>query len=363
MKKYTKLIIFMVALLTTSTFLITKVNASELNFSVEPIIPANQRDQKKTYFDLKMEAGASQTIEINLRNDTKNDVIIQPRVNSALTNIKGVVEYGELPEKQDSTLIHNLNDIVTVVDEVIVPAESHVRLPLTIDMPKEEFDGILAGGITLQEKQTDTDTNKKGEQGLSIQNRYAYVVALVLNENDNEIVPELELNEIAAAQVNARNVINANLQNITAMYVNQLSVNAKITRQGQNEVLYKSTSEGMQMAPNSNFNYPISLDGAKLEAGKYTLEMTAESKGKTWHWKENFTIDGETANKLNKTDVTIENNSNWIYILIGVSLILVALILWFILWKRKKKKEEEARKKELAARKRKKKKSVKTEKK
>ena len=91
--------------------------------------------------------------------------------------------------------------------------------------------------------------------------------------------------------------------------------------------------------------------------------MTAESKGKTWHWKENFTIDGETANKLNKTDVTIENNSNWIYILIGVSLILVALILWFILWKRKKKKEEEARKKELAARKRKKKKSVKTEKK
>lgn len=38
----------MVALLTTSTFLIPKVNASELNFSVEPIIPANQRDQKKT---------------------------------------------------------------------------------------------------------------------------------------------------------------------------------------------------------------------------------------------------------------------------------------------------------------------------
>lgn len=359
MKKYTKLIIFMVALVTTNTFLMPKVDASELDFSVEPIIPENQRDQKKTYFDLKMEAGTSQTIEINLRNDTKNDVIIQPRVNSALTNIKGVVEYGELPEKQDSTLIHNLNELVSVVDEVTVPAESHVRLPLTINMPKEEFDGILAGGITLQEKQVGTDENKKDAQGLSIQNRYAYVVALVLNENDSEIVPELELNEIFAAQVNARNVINANLQNITAMYVNQLSVDAKITRQGQSEVLYKSSSEGMQMAPNSNFNYPIALDGAKLEAGKYTLEMTAESKGKTWHWKENFTIDGETADKLNKTDVTIENDSTWIYILIGVLLIVVALILWFILWKRKKKKEEEARKKQQAAKRRKKKKIMK----
>ncbi|XBO88701.1 DUF3324 domain-containing protein [Bacillus paranthracis] len=36
----------------------------------------------------------------------------------------------------------------------------------------------------------------------------------------------------------------------------------------------------MQMAPNSNFNYPIQLEGQPLEAGEYRATITAESKGK-----------------------------------------------------------------------------------
>ncbi len=70
-----------------------EAHASEFNFAVTPTIPENQVDKSKTYFDLKMAPGAKQTVEIQLRNDTDEDITIENTVNSATTNLNGVVEY------------------------------------------------------------------------------------------------------------------------------------------------------------------------------------------------------------------------------------------------------------------------------
>ena len=118
-----------------------------------------------------------------------------------------------------------------------------------IEMPKDGFDGILAGGITLKEKEDTAETKKeKTQQGLAIENKYAYVVAVVLQETDVKIDSELKLNKVEPNQVNARNVINATLQNTQAKYMNQLSVDTKITKKGESDVLYSSKKEEMQMA-------------------------------------------------------------------------------------------------------------------
>ena len=87
---------------------------------------------------------------------------------------------------------------------------------------------------------------------------------LISVEYDNEVEPHLTLNTVAPGQMNARNVINANIQNTKPMLVNQLSIDAKISRKGSSEVLYHSEKK---MHPNSNFNYPIQLEGQPLEAG------------------------------------------------------------------------------------------------
>ena len=42
-----------------------------------------------------MAPGAKQTVEIQLRNDTDEDITIENTVNSATTNLNGVVEYGK----------------------------------------------------------------------------------------------------------------------------------------------------------------------------------------------------------------------------------------------------------------------------
>ncbi|WP_254557574.1 WxL protein host-binding domain-containing protein, partial [Salmonella enterica] len=76
-------------------------------------------------------------------------------------------------------------------------------------------------------------------------------------------------------QVNYRNVINANLQNPMAGYLNQMYVQAEVKGLSNSKLSYKANKEMLQMAPNSNFDYPVSIgDGNKLEAGKYRLSMT-----------------------------------------------------------------------------------------
>lgn len=312
------------------------VEASEFNFSVHAVITENQIDKNQTYFDLMMEPSQQQTIEVKLGNDTEEEVTISVGVNSATTNINGVVEYGKNDIPLDETLLYDIADIISAEKEVTIPANSKYILKLNVTMPDEKFDGVIAGGITFQEVTRETERNSDTAT-ISIENEYAYVVAVLLRGGTNKITPNLELNDIFPAQVNARNVINANIQNTEAMYMNQMGIEAKITRKGETETLYGSNSQNLQMAPNSNFDYPISLNGEKMEGGEYTLELTATSMGEVWTWTRDFTIDNAEADELNATDVSITNNYSW---LIYVAIILVALLTIILLIVLKKKRKE-----------------------
>ena len=339
-----KLIIGLIFLLSLVS-VIPQANASQLKFSVEPVIPENQKDTSHSYFDLMMKPSEQQTLKVHMRNDTDNEVTVIPSVHAATTNINGVVEYGESNTKLDKTSPYNIEDIVKpTVEEVKIPAKGSTDLELKIEMPKDGFDGILAGGITLKEKDATEESEKKNaQQGLAIENKYAYVVAVVLQETDVKIDSELKLGAVEPNQVNARNVINANLQNTQAKYLNQLSVDTKITKKGESEVLYTSKKEDMQMAPNTSFVYPVSLNGEKLKAGDYTLVMTAKSMDKTWKFKKDFTIKADVAKELNEKDVTVKKDYTWLYIVIGIVLVLSALVLiWFIIRKKKQEKQKQA---------------------
>lgn len=211
--------------------IIPQVNASQLKFSVEPIIPVNQKDQSKTYFDLSVKPEDHQVLKIHMRNDTDKEVTVEPSVHAATTNINGVVEYGESNTKLNKTSQYNIEEIVKpTVKEVKIPANGATDLELTVDVPKDEFDGILAGGITLKEKDSHEEKKKQEGQGLAIENKYAYVVAVVLNELETKVDSELKLEKVAPNQVNARNVINATLQNTKPKYMNQLSIDSKVTK-------------------------------------------------------------------------------------------------------------------------------------
>ncbi|MCQ6336230.1 MULTISPECIES: DUF916 and DUF3324 domain-containing protein [Bacillus cereus group] len=338
MKKYT-LWTLLGVLMINLVWLTPFASASKFNFGVYTVIPDNQIDKQKSYFNLKMEPKQKQTLTIQLKNDTEKDVVIEPKIHSATTNLNGVIEYGPTKNKRDSSLPYELGELIQTDKEVTVPAKGSKDLQLQVTMPDQEFKGILAGGITLEEKKKDT------KEGLSIENKYAYVVGIILQEDDEKVKQDLKLSDVKAGQVNARNVINATLHNPVSTYINKFEIDALITKKGKTEALYTSKKQDMQMVPNSNFDYPISLDGKKLEPGTYTLHLKAKSSEESWDFKKDFTIEAGEAKQFNDKDVSIEG-PNYLWYIVGLLFILLAGLLWFLFWKRKREKQEQVSKDE-----------------
>lgn len=335
--------------------------ASEFNFSVSPEIPNNQVDKNQSYFDLKMSPGQQQELSIKMKNATKKDVTVELSVNSAATNSNGVVEYGGSEVEADETLKYNLKDYVKIPDSITLEPNSEKVLKLSVNMPNESFNGLIAGGISFKEKKEDSDSAKADEsQGLSIENEYSFIVALLMRQSEKNIAPDLVLDRVKAGQINSRNAILMNLQNPKPGYLNQLAVKAEITEKGSSEALYAYENSGMQMAPNSSFDLPVFLEGKRLKGGAYTLKLTAygelDDKGEyvlgnsqdgaearylySWNFEKDFFIEREVARELNKTDVTIEKDNSWLYILLGV-LILAILLLIILLLKRNREEDSE----------------------
>ena len=326
-------IIFFLSLVPT-----TLSKASELNFSVSAVIPDNQLDKEKSYFDLKVTPGEKQKLIVKIRNTSGKEIVINPRIQSAKTNKNGVIDYTPNKSKKDDTLKIAMEDVAKVPKEVIVPPESEKDLTIDVTMPKEKFDGVILGGIYLKE---DTSKNKEEdkEKNVAIKNEYSYVVALQMRQNDNKVKPILRMNEVNPETQNARNVIVANIQNSEPMIISKLKIDATVNKKGSKDNLAVLKKENLQVAPNSNFNIEVPLEGKKLETGTYILNMKAESAGKEWQFKKEFNVSADKATTLNKQDVTLEKETpTMLYIVLGVVfLVIIVVVVYFIMRRNKRK--------------------------
>lgn len=313
-------------------------SAAEMKFSVQAVIPENQVDKSQSYFDLRMKPGQSQDLVVDMRNDTKEDVTINVLPNTAITNQNGIVEYSDTTTARDSSLKVSFKDIATTEKEVTIPAESQKQIKVHVQMPKEEYAGTLLGGIYFSEKNDKSEV--EATKGSQIINRYAYVIGVKLTENDQVVQPELRLNDVRATQVNYRNVVTANIQNYTAAILKDLSIDGKIYAKGSKNVLYSASKENLRMAPNSNFDYAISLNNKPFKPGKYTFKGIAKSGTKEWKFEKEFEIKGEESRKYNKEAVSLEKDYTWVYIIVAIVVVSILLIIILILLKKLKNNKE-----------------------
>ncbi|MBC1435375.1 DUF916 and DUF3324 domain-containing protein [Listeria rocourtiae] len=313
------------------------------NFSVTTVIPDNQIDKSKTYFDLRMKPGQKQDLEVVLKNDTDKEITVETNANTAVTNDNGIVDYSQTNPKLDKSLKIPFSSIATMEDEVVLPANSSKTIKVAVTMPDTAFDGIILGGLQFIEKE-DPDAKKEDDQGVQIKNRYAYVVGVQLSENDTVVEPDMKLQEIKPQQINYRNVVTVNLQNPEATIIKPLMIDAKIYKSGDNQVLHQAKRDNLRMAPNSNFNYAIDWENQPLKAGKYRLKMVATSGDNTWKWDEEFTIKGDDAKKLNDKAIDLEKDYTWWYIAGGALALILLVLLAFWLGKRSKKDKDEDKK-------------------
>lgn len=360
MKK--KVLLLMILLVGSFSFHLPKVSASEFNFAVSTKMADSQIDKEKSYFDIQLAPGQEEILEVNLRNDTDEKVEVGIAINRASTNKNVVIEYGPNDIPKDESLKYDLADYLKGPESVVLEPKSEKNIQFTAKMPDEKFDGLIAGGLTFKELKKEAISEE--ESGMAILNEYSYVVAVLMRQTMNEVAPNLSLKKVFPDQINARNVIISTIQNDQMTYINQVVIDAKVTKKGSEEVLYETTQERLQVAPNSTFEFPVSLEGEPLVGGEYHLSMVvygnrnpdgeylyeSEIEGEKtetqfnnkWEFDEDFTIDKEIAKKLNKTDVSIEKEDNFLlYVVIGLLLLIVVLLLIiFLVWRRRKNEEE-----------------------
>ena len=92
-------------------------------------------------------------------------------------------------------------------------------MDVPLHMPQEAFEGFLAGGLQITEIQEDEETTEESGEGVAIK--------------------KLDLLDVFVDQLNYRNVIIVTLQNVTSTFVNSMTVEASIYREGKDDVLYE----------------------------------------------------------------------------------------------------------------------------
>lgn len=296
----------------------------ELNFYVQPEFPESQLEGNTSYFDLRLDPGQTETLVLQLSNIDSDVVTIQITAHTAYTNVHGVVEYGKDAEQPDNTLPYSIDELIATPENITLEANESRTIELSLTMPDEAFEGMLAGGLRISEVKEDSNTEETAGEGVAITNEFSYVIGVLVSNNRSSIEAELDLMDVFADQLNYRNVISATLQNSTPTFINRLEVEATVQKEGDTDVLYEANKEQMQMAPNSHFDFPISLDGDRFQSGDYVLTMVARSGEEEWKWTQAFTIEGEKARALNRSDVTVDTSINW-WMVISVTLTIVLL--------------------------------------
>lgn len=245
------------------------IQAAGLPFQVMPVLPSNQREPDEAYFDIIAPANSQTKLQLKVKNITTQPVKIRVKFVTLQTNNNGQLDYN-MKQTRDHTLTYDANQLISGDQQLTLPANSTTIYEAQLRMPASNYDGIIAGGLVL-EPITAAAKVKKGQIGIT--NRFSYAVPVIARNEDKTWLPKLQLASSKLVQIDYHNQLKTRLNNPSVTFVNQLRVEQVVTNLNTKKVYRKSTSK-MQMAPNSHFDYRLTLP-EKIPTGTYQVVTTA----------------------------------------------------------------------------------------
>lgn len=283
------------------------------------------------YFDLLVKPGNQQIVEVAIQNISNSNKEILIELADASTSETGIVDYQKNNHPRDKSLKLAFTDIAKLKQSNFsLKAHQTIKVPIELIIPNISFRGTILGGVTV--KQIDNVNNtSKGSLTAGIQNTFSYSLAVKIYQDNKKINPQFLLNAVKEGQINYHNYILANISNSTPTLVKNVNINATIYNE-MNEIVYTANAENYEIAPNSNFDYGIDLQGNKFSPGIYrlSLKLTIPNE-KNFELKQAFEISKQNAQKYNKSAILMEekNQKNYLYIILIMVLIVILLVLLF----------------------------------
>lgn len=307
-----------------------------VGFSVRALLPDNQLDRGHSYFDLRVQPNGQQSLRTEIMNAEQEEITVKLSVRNASTNQNGMIIY----EKQEGNLeddIIYLSDIARFEeDEVVIPAGESKIVSANLELPDEAFDGVILGGLHFEKVPED---DKEETEGVAIENKYAYLIGVLLSQNDRYIRPELDFIDVKADLVNHRTANVITLVNNTPVLIEDLEIQAKIYKEKERTPLKEKQQAGINMAPHSKMEYVVEWDNERIEAGTYRVEVEAVHATESLVWQDTFTVLKEEAKEINELAVEIEEPTTLNTIMMASGITLIAIIVGLLIYIRKLKQE------------------------
>lgn len=304
------------------------------NFSVSPLNPVTGQPQS-TYYDLTVKPNEEKDIKVRIFNSSNSEIKVNVNANDASTNSNGVISYtGE--EEKDSSLTIPFSTVASLEkSQVTIPKNSSTDVTIHLKIPNQEFSGIILGGIRV----TGAPNQTKTKETPAVRANVAYSVAVVLKENQQLVDPSIHLLGVKKETRDYRNYISAELQNSAPRLVKKFETQASVYRKGSSQVLYQAKKSEMEVAPNSKFNFGISLENHSFKPGTYTMKVSGNADGKKYSFVKDFKITSKEAKTYNENSVyTDDSNSSSLILIILISVIsfLSLLLLGYLILSHKK---------------------------
>lgn len=330
-------LIFSISLLNTKTVLAQEKSQETNHFYVQAVIPQNQVDSNKSYFDLKMLPEEEQELQVKLVNPEDSPISVSINAINATTTEEGMIDY-TVKGIKDKTLVYPFESLVKVLETTISlqPYETKIAR-FQLKMPKERYDGVIVGGVRFTKNSPESETKSKN---VTIQQRFHYVVGVVLNETDTSVLPDYEMDDVnvAKSKQGKRMSVIHSIRNKNSAISKKMALKFVIRKKGEETPLIKLEKEALEMAPNSVMDFPVPIK-RQLQPGKYISKTLLNQEGKKWAFENEFEITREQAkaiNAENKEEKVVSKVPMWL-ILVMILLVLLVLIQTYILWRRNRK--------------------------
>lgn len=303
-----------------------------VGFSVQAILPENQRDTGVTYFDLFVEPNQTQTIQVEIFNHQNTPIEVEVTPTTASTNQNGLIVY-EPQETYDESLTYVVSDLMNLkANTVLISANDSQVVTVELEIPENPFEGFLLGGLHFEKQLSE----EEGEMGVQIRNRYSYLIAVQLTQDEAQLPPNLEFVHVEPALVNYRTAVVANIQNDQPNILGNVSITGEVYEFGDDEPIKISKLEDVSFAPNSTMEFVIDWENRYLEPGDYELKLLAESGEEKWEWHESFSISNEQA-QLSEQAVELEQSSWLTPQLFLIVIVLLILVILYLIYRLRKK--------------------------
>lgn len=317
----------------------TKAADNPSDYSVTPVMPANQRKDVSGYFDLIMTKNQKQDLAIQINNGAKTETTFEVYLNPAMTSDGGAIDYGIRNAKVDKSVPFDIRDVAKLdKHSYTVPANSSINVPIHLQMTSQAWQGRVLGGINIQKTGKGAQTGTS--ENASMRTKIAYSVALVLQQKLEKITPNLNYKTTGPAKVNGYATIQMSFQNPTPTIIPNLIFTTVLKKEGKTYI--KNTSNEYSVAPNTAFHVNLGLDGQRVEPGKYQLDVVARSGPFfKWHFTDNFEILPAKADKVNQNAIfPAKAGIDWwkVIAIVAIIIFIIALILLVVYWRKRNKK-------------------------